>query len=91
MSHFQKNQKDLVSTHFFYIFINNSRSRQNKKNSKHPFVDIIKYKTCAKFHQKILKSMVVGARQSFRFFRQKTWFLGINRPLPYLAIGFCIT
>ena len=35
--------------------------------------------------------MVVGARQSFRFFRQKTWFLGINRPLPYLAIGFCIT
>ena len=26
----------------FYIFINNSRSKQNKKNSKHPFVDIVK-------------------------------------------------
>ena len=27
--------------------------------------------------------MVVGARQSFQFFRQKTWFLGNNRDLPY--------
>ena len=27
--------------------------------------------------------MVVGARQSFQFFRQKTWFLGNNRTLPY--------
>ena len=27
--------------------------------------------------------MVVGARQSFQFFRQKTWFLGSNRGLPY--------
>ena len=26
----------------FYIFINNSRSRQNKKNPKHAFVGIIK-------------------------------------------------
>ena len=26
----------------FYIFINNSRSKQNKKNSEHPFVDIIR-------------------------------------------------
>ena len=26
--------------------------------------------------------MVVGARQSFQFFRQKTWFLGNNRGLP---------
>ena len=25
--------------------------------------------------------MVVGARQSFQIFRQKTWFLGINRGL----------
>ena len=24
----------------FYIFINNSRSKQNKKNPRHPFVDI---------------------------------------------------
>ena len=26
--------------------------------------------------------MVVGARQSFQFFRQKTWFLRNNRGLP---------
>ena len=25
----------------FYIFINNSRSKQNKKNPKHAFLDII--------------------------------------------------
>ena len=26
--------------------------------------------------------MVVGARQSFQFFRQKAWFHGNNSPLP---------
>ena len=26
--------------------------------------------------------MVVGAPQSFKFFRQKAWFLGDNRGLP---------
>ena len=26
--------------------------------------------------------MVVGARQSFQFFRQNTWFLENNRALP---------
>ena len=42
-----KNYKDLASTNlFFYIFVNNSRSKQNKKNPQHPFVDIIKKKTC---------------------------------------------
>ena len=69
-------------TWFLQTLINNSRSKQNKKNPKHPFVDITKYKTCAKFQQKILNSMVVGAPQSFQFFRQKTWFLGNNRGLP---------
>ena len=29
-------------TLFFYIFISNSRSKQNKKNPEHAFVDIIK-------------------------------------------------
>ena len=38
-----KNQKDLVSTHsFFYLFINNSRSKQYKKNPAHAFLDIVK-------------------------------------------------
>ena len=35
----------------------------------------------AKFQQKILHSRVVGARQSFNFFRQNTWFLENNRAL----------
>ena len=36
--------------------------------------------------------MVVGARQSFQFFRQITWFLGNNIELCLnLGIGFCIT
>ena len=36
---FAKIKKDLVST---TIFINNSRSKQNKKNSEHAFVGIVK-------------------------------------------------
>ena len=46
------------------------------------FVDITKQKTCAHFQQKILKSLVLGAYQSFQFFRQKIWFLGNNRGQP---------
>ena len=64
----------------FYTVINNSRSNQNKKNPTYLFVDITK--TCAKFLQKILNSMVVGARKNFQFFKQKNWFLGNNRGLP---------
>ena len=46
-------------------FINNSRFKQNKKNTEHSFVDIGKTETCAKCQQNILNSMVNGARQSF--------------------------
>ena len=35
--------------------------------------------------------MVVGARQSFQFFRQITWFLENNRALSKFRSGFCIT
>ena len=63
----------------FYIFVNNSRSKQNLKNPTYPFVDIIKYEMRVKFQQKILKSVVVGAGQSFHFLRKTTWFLGNNR------------
>ena len=45
----------------FYIFIDNSRSKQNKRNPTHPVVDITKLETCAKFQQRILNTMVVGA------------------------------
>ena len=47
-----KNKKDLVSTHLFF---NNSRSKQNEKNPKPPFLDIAKLKTCAKIQQKMVK------------------------------------
>ena len=50
---FAKIKKDLVSTLVFYTFINNSRSKQNKKTPTHSLVDIIKEKTCANFQQKI--------------------------------------
>ena len=73
----------------FYTFINNSRSEQNLKNLTHRFVDITK-KTCAKFQQKIIKSMVVGARQKFKFFR-KPGFLEIIEVCLNLDIRFCIT
>ena len=35
--------------------------------------------------------MVVGARQSFQFFKQKIGFLEIKEVCPNLGIGFCIT
>ena len=63
-------------------FINNSSSTQNKKNnSSHPFLDILKTGTCAKFQHKILNFTAVEARQSFQFFRQTTWFLANARAL----------
>ena len=54
------------------MFIKNSRSKQNKKNPTHPFVDIHKTETYAKFQQKILNSTLVGARESSQFSRQIT-------------------
>ena len=37
---------------------------------------------CAKISAKKLNTMVVGACQSFQFFKQKAWFFGNNRHLP---------
>ena len=71
----------------FLIFAHNSRSKRNKKNPTHPFVDIGKYETCAKFQQKILNCRVAGARQSFQIFRQNTWFLEHNRALSKSLYG----
>ena len=67
---FAKIKKDLVSTHSFVTL---SLILQDLNKIK---------KTCAKFQQKIIKSMVVGSRQSFQFFGRKAWFLGNNRGLP---------
>ena len=76
-------KKGQVSTHSFCTLLLITQDL-NKilKNPALPFVDITKQKTCVKFQQKILDSMEVGARPSFQFFRQKTWFLGNNRGLP---------
>ena len=58
-----------------------------KKNPKHPFANIGKWKACVMFQQKILNCRVVGARQSFQIFRQNTWFLENNRALPKFLYG----
>ena len=71
LSYLQKLKRAGFYTFVFYIFIDNSRFKQNRKNPEHAFLGIIKQKICAKFQQKILNSVVVGARQNFQFFRQK--------------------
>ena len=68
----------------FLIFANNSRCKQYKKNPTHAFVDI---GFCRQFQQKLLNCRVFGARQSFQFFRQNTWFLGNNRALTKFLYG----
>ena len=42
---FQHNHRNQI----FYIIINYSRSKQNKKSHQHPFVDIFKLEACASF------------------------------------------
>ena len=59
---FAKIKKDLVSTHSFFTLLLVTQDLNKIKNIPHPFVGITKWKTCAKFQQKILNSMVVGAR-----------------------------
>ena len=38
--------------HFTFLLMHNSRSKQNKKNPEHTFVDIAKDEICVKFQQK---------------------------------------
>ena len=52
-----------------YIFINNSRSKQSKKIPNTILLTLLSTKRLQKFEQKTLNSMVVGAHQSFQFFR----------------------
>ena len=80
---FAKIKKDLVFRHsFFTLLLITQDLNKIKKIPQILFVDITKKKTCAKFQQEILKSVVVGSCQSFQCFRQRTWFLGNNRGLP---------
>ena len=84
--------KNLKKNGFYTLpetsFLNNSRSKRNKKNPEHYFVDIDKKGTCAKFQQKLLKPRVVGARHSFQFFRQNIWFLEKIELCLEFSMGF---
>ena len=80
-------KKRVCRNQAFLISANNSISKQNKKNPTHPFVDIGKQETCAKFQQKKLNCRVVGACQSFQIFRQNTWLLENNRTLSKFLQG----
>ena len=73
---FAKIKKYLVSTHLQKTVLSITQDL-NKilKNPTNLFTDIRKTETCGKFQQKILNTTVVGARQSFEFSRQITWFL----------------
>ena len=42
LNYLQKSKGPGFYTLFFYIVINNSRSKQNKKYPEHSFVDIVK-------------------------------------------------
>ena len=76
----------------FYIVINNSRSKQTKKNPEHPFWDIIKWKTCAKFQQKNIKLYGSWSSSQFSIFQtKKPTFLEIIDLCLNLGIEFCIT
>ena len=88
---FAKIKKDLLSTHSLFAFLLTTQDlnkiKKKKKNPEHPFVGITKKETCAKFHQKILKFVAVGARQRFLVIRQIAWFLGNNRVLSKFRYG----
>ena len=86
---FAKITKDLIPKHsetrFVYIFIDNSRSKQNKKQRKE-IPNILLYTSWSKKRvqncsEKYQTLMVVSARQSFQFFRQVAWFLENKRAL----------
>ena len=62
-----------------------------KKNPEHPFVDIIDKETCAKFQQKILKSVVAGFFNLFNFSNKLTGFSELIKLCLNLGIGFFIT
>ena len=59
------------------IFINSSRSKQHKITP-----NILLQTLLSRKRVKISNSMLDGARQSFQFFREITWFLRNNRALP---------
>ena len=91
MSYLQKLKIPGFYTLGFFIFINNSRSKQNKKKISNTLFKTLLSRKRAKFQQKILNSMEVGVCQSFQFFRKNPGFLETIDLCLNLGIGFCIT
>ena len=87
----------VTEARFFIFLLITQDLNEIKKNPEQAFVDIVRQEKCVKFQQKILNSMVVGARKSSHFFRQRTWFLENNRALSkfrsrilhYLKVQSC--
>ena len=64
------------------IFINSSRSKQHKKTPNILLQTLLSRKRVQISAKKLSNSMLDGARRSFQFFREITWFLRNNRALP---------
>ena len=81
---FAKIKKDLVSTHSLFTLLLINQDLNKIKKIPHALLKtLVSRKRVQNFSSKKLKPMVVvGARQSFRFLRQKTWFPGNNGGLP---------
>ena len=74
---------------FSYILINNSRSKQNKKNLKHLFASTGTQEACAKFCT-VLKLWQLELVKVFNFLDKTPRFLKNNRALPNVPMGFWI-
>ena len=74
-----------------FVFWQKTQVLNKIKSPTHPFVNIGKQGTCAKFLQKLRKFKAVDARQSFQFFRQNTSFHENSRTLFNVCMVFCIS
>ena len=90
LSYFQKYKKTqfllTLRDQVFYIFLITQDLNKIKKNSKTLLQTLLSRKRVQYFSKKKSNSMAVGARQSFHFFKQFTWFLKNNRVLRKFRI-----
>ena len=76
----------LSEASFFIFLLITQDLNKIKSNPKYPSGYIVKKEICSKFQQKPLNYTAVGARQSFQFSRQITWFLENNRALSFVCV-----
>ena len=80
---FKNVKKHMVSTHSSFTHLLITQDLNKIRKTPHILLSaLLSRKRVQNFSKKILNFMVVGARQSFQFFRQKSLFLGNNRGLP---------